>query len=87
LLRQLSELWLSMPMDPQLEGTYGALRSICHDACRAIVDDHLVDIDLEVWDASATEARQIIGLLYKDEIDDGYLLDFESGALELKKAA
>ncbi len=87
LLRDLSELWLSIPIDGAQNEPFGTVREICKDACRAIVDEHLTEIDLDVWDGSATEARQIIGLLYKDEIDEGYLLDFESGALELKKAA
>lgn len=87
LLRELSTLWLSIPIDPGQDNAFASIRALCRDACRVIVEDHLCEVDLSIWDNGATEARQVIGLLYKDEIEEGFLLEFESGALELRKAA
>ena len=48
-------------------------------ACRAIVETHLFQLDSAVWGGEIKQAKQTIALLYKDEIEEGYVLDFSSG--------
>ncbi len=86
-LRMLSETWCYRAMDQRLDTAEAPVREMARAACRAIVETHLFQIDSAAWDGQIGLARQVIALLYKDEIDDGYILDFTSGSFAMRAEA
>ena len=86
-LRKLSETWLYRPIDQQLDDAESTVRDMARAACRAIVETQLFQIDSAAWSGQINQAKQTIALLYKDEIDDGYILDFSNGHFEKRGIA
>ena len=86
-LRMLCEVWTAQAMDQRLQAAEAPVRDMARAAARAIVENRLFDIDASAWDGRCDDARRTIALLYKDEIDEGYVLDFTSGNFELRAEA
>lgn len=86
-LRMLSETWSYRAMDRRLDAAEAPVRDMARAACRAIVETHLFQIDRAAWDGQIGLAKRTIALLYKDEIDDGYILDFSTGQFAMRAEA